>query len=87
MRCTRCGSTQVNIQAVTETTFKRKKKSLLYWLTIGWLIEPMLWVFLTLPKLIYELFKPHRFTAKSKKHNSDLSELREELEGIKLNFL
>jgi len=66
MQCIRCGSTQVNIQAVTETTFKRKKKSLLYWLTIGWLIEPMLWIFLTLPKLIYELFKPHRITAKSK---------------------
>jgi transcription elongation factor Elf1 len=65
MRCPRCGSTQVAIQAVTETTFKTKRKSLFYWLTIGWLIEPLLWIFLTLPKLFFELFKPHRFTAKT----------------------
>ena len=65
MRCPRCGSTQVAIQAVTETTFKTKRKSLFYWLTIGWLIEPLLWIFLTLPKLVYELFIPKRVKLKT----------------------
>jgi len=51
---------------VTEQNFKRKKKSLLYWLTIGWIVEPLLWLFLTVPKLIYELFKPSRYKVKSK---------------------
>jgi hypothetical protein len=65
MQCPKCHSTNVNVQVVTETHFKNKKKSLLYWLTVGWFIEPLLWIFLTLPKLIFELFKPHRFNAKT----------------------
>jgi len=66
MQCPKCQSTNVSIQLITETNFKTKKKTLLYWLTIGWIVEPLLWVFLTLPKLIYELFKPRRFKVKSK---------------------
>lgn len=51
---------------VTEQKFKRKRKGFLYWVTIGWFVELMLWLFLTLPKLIYELFKPRKYKVKSK---------------------
>lgn len=66
MQCPKCKSENVKIDVVTEQKFKKKKKGLLYWLTIGWIVEPLLWLFLTLPKLIYELFKPNRFKVKTK---------------------
>lgn len=66
MKCPKCGSENVKVEIVTEQKFKQKKKTLLYWVTIGWLIEPLLWFFLTVPKLIYELFKPNRYKIKTK---------------------
>jgi len=66
MHCPKCKSENVKIEMVTEQKFKRKKKTLLYWITIGWFVELFLWIFLTLPKLIYELFKPNRYKVKTK---------------------
>jgi len=66
MQCPRCHSDSINVQAVTETQLKTKKKSLLYWITVGWFIEPLLWIFLTLPKLIFELFSPRKVQTKTK---------------------
>lgn len=65
MKCPKCGSENVKIEIVTEQKFKTKKKGLLYWVTIGWFVEPLLWLFLTLPKLVYELFKPKRYKVKT----------------------
>jgi len=55
MKCPKCGSENVTIQAVTEVKEKRKK-GLLYWLFIGWWWELFAWIFLTLPKLLIALF-------------------------------
>lgn len=55
MKCPKCGSENVSIQIVTEVKEKRKK-GILYWLFIGWWWEPILWIFLTIPKLIYAIF-------------------------------
>lgn len=55
MTCPRCKSHNVNIQAVTIVTEKRKK-GFWYWLIIGWWWEIIAWVFFTLPKLIFALF-------------------------------
>lgn len=66
MICPKCKSENVKIEMVTEQKFKEKKKGLLYWLVIGWWLEPLLWLFLTVPKLIYELFKPKKYKVKSK---------------------
>ena len=55
MRCPRCGSHHVNIQAVTLVT-EQRKKGFWYWLLIGWWWEIIAWVFFTLPKLIFALF-------------------------------
>jgi len=70
MRCPRCRSENVRVEMLTEQKFERKKKSFLYWITIGWFIEPLLWLFLTFPKLFYELFKPGRYkgTTTTKKY-------------------
>ncbi|MBN1069455.1 hypothetical protein DVW02_15950 [Clostridium botulinum] len=65
MKCKKCGSENVNVQAVTH--IKNNHKGIMYWLFIGWWLEMMLWLFLTIPKIIYELFKPNRM--KSKTHS------------------
>ncbi|MBN1071539.1 hypothetical protein DVV81_10220 [Clostridium botulinum] len=65
MKCKKCGSEIINVQAVTH--IQNKHKGIIYWLFIGWWLEMMLWLFLTIPKLIFELFKPNRI--KSKTHS------------------
>ena len=46
MTCPKCQSENVNVQVVTVSKLKRKH-SWLYWLTIGFWLEPILWLFLT----------------------------------------
>ena len=55
MKCPKCRSENVEIQMVSEVKEKRKK-GILYWIFIGWWWEPILWVFLTIPKLIFTIF-------------------------------
>ena len=66
MKCPRCGSTDVNVQIFSETEIRKKKKSVWYWIFVGWYLEPILWIFLTLPKLIWELIKPRRYKVETK---------------------
>lgn len=54
MICPRCGCPHVNIQVVTNT--QTKGKGCLYWLFVGWWLEPLLWVFLTIPMILIKLF-------------------------------
>ena len=68
MQCPRCKSTNVSIQTITETSSKIKHKSFLYWITIGWFVEPLLWLFLTIPKLLWELLKPRSTKTKLFNH-------------------
>lgn len=65
MKCPKCGSENVSTQMVTETKLK-KKHGCLYWITIGWLVEPILWFSMFLPMLIYKLFKPRNYKTVSK---------------------
>lgn len=58
MKCSKCGSENVNIQAVTTTV--KKHHSVLYWIFIGWWLEVIMWLFLTLPWLIIKIFKPNK---------------------------
>jgi hypothetical protein len=60
--CKKCKSSNVNVQAVTE--IKKKRKGVLYWLFIGWWLEMIMWVFLTLPWLIIKIFKPKEYKNK-----------------------
>lgn len=64
MKCPKCGSSNVNVQAVC--TVRNKKHGILYWLFIGWWLEIFMWLFLTLPWLIIKIFKPKGVTSKTK---------------------
>lgn len=65
MICPKCGSQNVNIQAVTET--KTKKKSLVYWLLGGWIVDLLMFLGLTLFWLIVKIFRPKKITSKTYK--------------------
>ena len=54
MTCPKCGSNNVNVQAVAHV--KTKGKGCLYWLIIGWWLELLLWAFLTIPMIFAKLF-------------------------------
>ena len=58
MKCQKCGSERVTVQAVTEVKEKRKK-GVLYWVLIGWWWELFAWIFFALPKLIFAIFGKH----------------------------
>lgn len=53
MICPKCGSENVNVQAVAHVS--TKKKGCLYW-CIGWWLELIMWFFLTIPMLIGKMF-------------------------------
>jgi transcription elongation factor Elf1 len=65
MTCPKCNSENVNVQAVS--IMKNKKKGILYWLFIGIWFEPLMWFFLTIPMLIYKLFRPNKIKTQVKK--------------------
>jgi len=62
MKCSKCGSEKVNVQAIT--IVKNKKHGCLYWLLIGWWLEIVMWFCLTLPWLIIKIFKPKKISSK-----------------------
>lgn len=63
MKCPKCGSENVNVQAVTHV--RDKKHGCVYWLLIGWWLELFMWIFLTLPWLIIKIFKPNKVNSKT----------------------
>lgn len=58
MKCKKCGSENVNVQALAIQ--KDKKHGCLYWLCGGWFIDAMLWFFLTIPRLLIAMFMPKK---------------------------
>ena len=57
MQCKKCGSKHVNVQMVSE--INKKHPGIIYWIFIGWWLEMLMWLFLTLPWLIIKIFKPN----------------------------
>jgi len=64
MQCPKCNSNEVQTQVVSETISK-KNHSPLYWIFVGWWWEPLMWIFLTIPMLIYKLFRPKKYKIKT----------------------
>ena len=62
MKCSKCGSENVNVQVVS--IVKNKKHGCLYWILIGWWLELFMWLFLTLPWIIIKIFKPKKIATK-----------------------
>lgn len=65
MVCAKCGSNNVNVQMVSETQLKRKGHGIIYWLFIGWWLQPTLWLVFTLPMLFISIFKPKGYKTKT----------------------
>ena len=66
MKCPKCGSENCAVQMVSETSVKQKHHGIIYWLCGGWLLQLLLWIFLTLPMLIVAIFKPKKYKVKTK---------------------
>ena len=66
MRCPRCGSTYVSVQEVqnyvTSTPVRAGHHGCLYWVFIGWWVEPLIFMFITVPRLIFNAAKPRTKT-------------------------
>lgn len=64
MICPQCGSSNVNVQVVTETKLKKKGHGLAWWIFVGWwwwIFEIFLWLFLTIPRLIIAFLRPTKY--------------------------
>lgn len=66
MVCPKCGSENCEMQFVSENALKVKKHGLLYWIFVGWWLQPLLWFFLTIPMIIITIFKPKKYKMKTK---------------------
>ncbi len=66
MTCIKCGSSNVNVQVVSETQLKNKHRNIFWWIFIGWWWLPIKWIFLTIPALIVKIFAPKRYKLKTK---------------------
>lgn len=58
--CPKCGSANINVQAIQRTKLTNKHHSLIWWLIIGWWWMLIKWLFFTLPALIVKIFAPKR---------------------------
>jgi hypothetical protein len=59
MVCPKCGSESVSVQ-VTATEKSKPRHGVVYWVFFGWYAHMLLWLFLTLPMLIWRLIRPNR---------------------------
>jgi len=57
MNCPKCNSENVNVQMVSESKLKRKR-SVIYWLLIGWWFNPIMWFIMFIPMLFIKIFRP-----------------------------
>lgn len=58
MVCPKCGSNNVNVQAVQQTQLVDKHHGIIWWLLIGWWWVPIKWFVFTIPALIVKIFAP-----------------------------
>lgn len=58
MVCPKCNNADVSVQ-VSTTEKSKGRHSIVYWVFIGWWLHPLMWIFLTLPMLIWRLIRPN----------------------------
>ena len=68
MKCPKCGSENVNTQAVAVT--KNAHHGIIWWLCIGWWWWFIKWFVFTIPALIVSIFAPNRIKTKVKTYCS-----------------
>ena len=57
MVCPKCGSSNVNVQAMWKP---KGRHGCVYWVLIGWWLHPILWIFFTLPMLVWRIIRPNK---------------------------
>ena len=65
MKCPKCGSENVTVQAVSETMLKEKHHGVFWWICVGWWWLPLKWIVFTLPALIVKIFAPKKYKTKT----------------------
>lgn len=65
MKCKKCGSENVNVQAIG--IVKNKHHGIFYW-CIGWIIDLIIWLFAFIPRLIIAIFRPKKVKTKVKSY-------------------
>ena len=66
MKCSKCGSENVNIQVVNEVQIKNAHHSIIWWLLIGFWWIPIKWICFTLIALIVKIFSHKKKKAVNK---------------------
>lgn len=56
MICKKCGSENVNAQIVTESSIVPKRRSIIWWILVGFWWIPIKWLVFTLPAVILKIF-------------------------------
>lgn len=60
MTCPYCGSTNLNVQMVTDTRLVNKHHGFIWWCIIGWWWILVKWIVFFIPALIVKIFAPKR---------------------------
>lgn len=58
--CPKCGSSNINYQIINEVKIKNNGMGCFYWLFIGWWLEIILWVYFTIPRLLFLIFSSQK---------------------------
>ena len=66
MKCPKCGSENVNVQAVS--IVKNKHHGVMYWCCFGWLIDIFLWIGFFFFRLFIAIFRPKKVKTKVKSY-------------------
>ena len=56
MKCSKCGSENVNIQVLNEQKLVTKHHGIFWWILVGWRWIPVKWLCLTIPVLFAAIF-------------------------------
>lgn len=56
MKCPKCGSENVLIQAVNEVKLKDAHHGCIWWVFVGWWWIPVKWLFFTFPAILSKMF-------------------------------
>ena len=81
MTCPSCGSEDVRVQVVTIHQLRNRHHSVLYWVLVGWWLQPLLWICFSIPMLMIRLFAPRTKARRRAQQHGRLPAVRPGLEG------
>ena len=58
LECPNCHKNNISVQVINETLSNTKHRSIIMWLLFWWWFELIMWLFLTIPRLLIAIFVP-----------------------------